>query len=561
MVPHIFKIISNGNRNNIILHNVPEFAQKPMDEIVAIVNNHFASICRTYPPYQDNMTMHCDSEECNLKLISEIDTWRLLKVFSKKSLGPNDFPTQILTEFAVELAFPFCDITNCALKTGVFPDAFKISEIVPIPKENPPGALKDLRPISKTPIGGKIIEKMMICELETDTKETLNDPTQFGNTKGSSTTHYLIKLTDEAYKSTDDSRATTAITIDYSKAFDLVDHSTLINKLIELDVRRNLIKLIISFLSNRKHYTKINGTKSELVHITCGVPQGTLSGPKLFTILIKGVKCPKVSSYKFVDDKTLAHSYSGDPSEFLQEVLNIEVSETKKDKMVINEAKCNIITFNFSRINCGPQNLLLNGNLVKSVERITLLGVIITADLRWKENTAEICRKVNTKLYILWKLKQFGVKLDKLLTVWKVLLRPITEYTAPLWHSGLSACDSKILERLQKKALGLILGTTYVDNKRYYKVKGEAVPYEVALTNLDLPTLAGRRETLTRKFALDTFNNPNHKGFFDETTNVRSNARFKPAVQEYTCRTVRLKNSAIPYMSRLLNNIESVKSK
>ena len=84
----------------------------------------------------------------------------------------------------------------------VFPDAYKISEIVPIPKENPPKSLKDLRPISKTPIGGKIIEKMMVSELETDTKNTLNDPTQYGNTKGSSTTHYLIKLTDEAHKST-----------------------------------------------------------------------------------------------------------------------------------------------------------------------------------------------------------------------------------------------------------------------------------------------------------------------------------------------------------------------
>ena len=168
---------------------------------------------------------------------------------------------------------------------------------------------------------------------------------------------------------------------------------------------------------------------------------------------------------------------------------------------------------------------------------------------------------MNSGLYVLWKLKQFGVKLDKLLTIWKVLLRPITEYAAPLWHSGLLAYDSKILERLQKTTLGLILGTTYVENKRYYKVKGEAVPYEVALTNLDLPTLAERRETLTRKFALDTFNNPNHKEFFDETTNVRPNARFKPAVQEYTCGTDRLKNSAIPYMSRLLNNIKGAKSK
>ena len=60
---YIFKIICNGYRSNIILHNVPKLAQKPMDEIVAIVNNHFGSICRTYPPHQDNMTMHSDFKE------------------------------------------------------------------------------------------------------------------------------------------------------------------------------------------------------------------------------------------------------------------------------------------------------------------------------------------------------------------------------------------------------------------------------------------------------------------------------------------------------------------
>ena len=64
-----------------------------------------------------------------------------------------DFPRQIIQEFAIFLALPFTDITNCAIKSGVFPDAYKISEIVPIPKENPPKSLEDQRPISKTPIG------------------------------------------------------------------------------------------------------------------------------------------------------------------------------------------------------------------------------------------------------------------------------------------------------------------------------------------------------------------------------------------------------------------------
>ena len=75
--------------------------------------------------------------------------------------------------------------------------------------------MTDLRPISKTPIGGKMIESKIMTELEKDIKGKL-DNDQYGNTKGSSTTHYLIKLTDEAYRSTDNGKATTAVTIDYS---------------------------------------------------------------------------------------------------------------------------------------------------------------------------------------------------------------------------------------------------------------------------------------------------------------------------------------------------------
>ena len=104
----------------------------------------------------------------------------------------------------------------------------------------------------------------MLFELEQDTKKTLKDPTQYGNSKGCSTTHYLISATNEAFKSTDVGNATTAITIGYSKAFDLVDQTTLIRKMAELGVRNNVINLFISLLSDRKHYTKINGTKLKL---------------------------------------------------------------------------------------------------------------------------------------------------------------------------------------------------------------------------------------------------------------------------------------------------------
>merc|ERR1712121_458614 len=131
---HIFKIIGSGNRN-LVLHNIPELSQKSMEETVSIINNQFATICRTHPSYHGHIS--CSREEKNMKFISEVETWKLLKLFTKKALGPNDFPKQILVEFAVDLAFPFCNIANCALQSGVIPDAFKISEIIPIPKQNP----------------------------------------------------------------------------------------------------------------------------------------------------------------------------------------------------------------------------------------------------------------------------------------------------------------------------------------------------------------------------------------------------------------------------------------
>ena len=132
-----------------------------------------------------------------------------------------------MIEFAPELSTPFCNIINCAIQSNIFPDAYKKAEIIPIPKQNPPRSLSDLRGISKTPIGGKMIENVIVCELEGDTKGKIND-TQFGNCKGSSTTHYLLKLMDQAYKSTDKGHATTAITIDYNKTFDYVNHDILI---------------------------------------------------------------------------------------------------------------------------------------------------------------------------------------------------------------------------------------------------------------------------------------------------------------------------------------------
>ena len=104
----------------------------------------------------------------------------------------------------------------------------------------------------------------------------------------------------------------------------------------------------------------------------------------------------------------MSYSYSGDPIEFLQQVLDVEANETNIDKRVINVAKCDVITFNILGKNVCPQVLSINGIPMQQCDKIKLQGVKLSEYLKWSENTSHICKKVNKKFFILSKLKQFG---------------------------------------------------------------------------------------------------------------------------------------------------------
>ena len=181
---------------------------------------------------------------------------------------------------------------------------------------------------------------------------------------------------------------------------------------------------------------------------------------------------------------------------------------------------------------------------------------MLTDDLKWAENTVNICSKVNKKLYQIRMMKQFGLQRAELVTAWRSMLRPVAEYAVPLWHSGLTESDSGKIEMLQKKALGTILGTVYVDNKRYYKLENEHVTYLDALQNIGLTTLKNRREVLTSKFALETARNESQNDMFLKKQNNYITTRNRLILEEPHCKTDRYYKSTIPYITRILNGVE-----
>ena len=127
---HINKIMRNKNKK-LNFTNIPDLAFKPIDDQIKIINDHFANICRKYPPLNKNIVLNCPPNEKKFPIKSKFETYKLLVKYAKKSLGPGDFPQKVLQKFAPEFATPFCDILNCSLQSNVFPEAYKKAEIIP----------------------------------------------------------------------------------------------------------------------------------------------------------------------------------------------------------------------------------------------------------------------------------------------------------------------------------------------------------------------------------------------------------------------------------------------
>ena len=223
------------------------------------------------------------------------------------SSGFDNIPIRFIKPISEFIISPIVDLINTSIDHKIFPKQWKTARVCPIPKIDNPTRLKDYRPISILPVMSKIYERVILNQLcDFIEKDHLYNTTQSGFRKGHSTFTLLLKLRDDIRKSMSRSEITLTVLIDFSKAFDTIDHGVLLEKLYQLNFSHDSIEILSSYLRDRYQYVQIDDQRSSCLPMNFGVPQESILGPVLFNLYVIELT-NKISSraIQYADDTTI----------------------------------------------------------------------------------------------------------------------------------------------------------------------------------------------------------------------------------------------------------------
>ena len=209
--------------------------------------------------------------------------------------------------------------------------------------------------------------------------------------------------------------------------------------------------------------------------------------------------------------------------------------------MEILAKKTKAMLVNFTGNHQFHTRMKLKGQNVELVDKMKILGTVITNLMSWTENCTLLIKKVNARMQLIQKVWSFGSTLHEMVGLWKTFCRSILEQTCVVWDSGLTNQNSEDLERTQKTFVKLIM-------------EGDYKNYTSSLRFLNLETLENRRKKLLVNFAKNSIVDGHFRDLFPKRTKTHSMETRK--LEKYTvfhAITERYKSSPILTMQRMLN--------
>ncbi|KAL0153828.1 hypothetical protein M9458_050858 [Cirrhinus mrigala] len=389
------------------------------------------------PPGDQVMTLSPDSVRRSLSGIN-----------ARKAPGPDNIPGRVLRDCAVELTDVFTDIFNISLNQAVVPTCFKATTIIPVPKKSSPSCFNDYRPVALTPTLMKCFERLVMQHIKS-----------FAYRPNCSTDDAIFTPLHSALTHLDKKDSyVRMLFIDFSSAFNTIIPQQLTQKLVQLGLNTSLCNWLLDFLTGRPQAVRVGSNTSSTIILNTGAPQGCVLSPLLFTLLTHDCT-PSHSSnlfIKFADDTTVVGLISKtDETDYRSEVSRLAVW-CRDNNLSLNVEKTKEIVVDFRRAHTQHAPLTINGASVERVSSTKFLGVHITEDLSWTNNTTALAKKSQQRLYFLRKLRRARAPAPIMYTFYRGTIESILTSCITVWFGACNASCQKTLQRIVKAAERII---------------------------------------------------------------------------------------------------------
>ena len=442
-----------------ILHD--EISYNRPKDIADIFNTHFSTVAQRIDdsipvsgPDSLDFTNFLDDTQIpnnfSFVPIQSDDIDRIIKSFQNKSSHISTYSLTVI-KFISPLISPILrDLINRSLAEGSFPNFCKIARVVPIFKSGSPTEVGNYRPISILPIFSKIFEKIVHKQLSDFLFfNNILKPNQFGFRKNRSTTDAIADMTQYIYDGLDRGETVISFFLDFSKAFDTVNHSILLHKLQSYGIRDVALNWFRSYLSGRLQYVSLDGFNSQVHLIDRGVPQGSILGPLLFLIFINDFpNCSEFFKFTlFADDSTLTCKFKKNTSpvnivsQLEAKLLSIG-SWLNANRLKLNSSKSNFICFTY-RKNITLPPIRIGNSIISEVNSTKFLGVILDKNLNYKEHITNISNKCSKSIGILFRLNSI-LPVHILKMLYSSMILPYLSYGVEAWFGAYRTDTNKI---------------------------------------------------------------------------------------------------------------------
>ena len=351
--------------------------------------------------------------------VSELEILKIVRSIKTNACGIDGISAFFFKLSIEHSVFAFTDIINTSFKFNKFPERYKKAIVKPIPKITNPLSSSDYRPISLLPAFSKIIEKVAAKQMIEYLRNTgFLDNLQSAYKQAHSTTTALLNVTDDIYEALENSELTFLVLLDYSKAFDCANHRLILAKLKAAGLCGDALSWVESYLSGRSQKVVTGTSESDWESTVNGVPQGSVLGPLLFTVLVSDIKdaIKRGRYHLYADDTQLYYTCKVDEVNETIDRINSDLNNistfSKKNCLKLNAEKSKFIIIgsrpNLKKIkDVNLKQIKIDGKVIEREYEVKNLGVIFDETLSWARHVNLSVARSYGKLKNAWRFNKF----------------------------------------------------------------------------------------------------------------------------------------------------------